>query len=198
MVTLVHLVAIFPYDDYQVFIMPLLAVVVAIRLLDVGRWTLDVGRSTPAEPISPTSATSATSCSNPRLSFQLLSLSLLFLLLLLLHSLSSPLLQNWLLAKRDRIWWPLRTESSLRTLQRAGKQVRELAGGESTRIGTKIETRIGTKIETTIGIDEDRDKDRDKDVVPSPSALRPPTSDLSASPPQIPYPPFNACNVKRV
>jgi len=31
------------------------------------------------------------------------------------------------LAKRDRIWWPLRTETSLQVLQRAGDTVRNLA-----------------------------------------------------------------------
>jgi hypothetical protein len=161
MVTVVHLVAAFPYDDYQVFIMPLLAVAVGIG---VSRCQL------------PSRSSRALS------SFRGCSLLFVVCCLLLAHSAASPLLQNWLLAERDRIWWPLRTESSLRTLQRAAKTVRELAAGEGTRIGT----RIGTKI----GIDEDRDKDRDNDrdkddSVPSPPVQRlqreTPSTNLSLS-----------------
>ncbi len=126
MVTLVHLAAVFPYDDYQVFIMPLLAVAIAVKLLGVGCWALDVGRSSPPPPSpshnpEPPTPNPELVTRNPIFSFQLCFLAFIFLLLA--HSASSPLVQNWLLAKRDRIWWPLRTETSLQTLQRAANQV---------------------------------------------------------------------------
>jgi len=100
MVTIVHLIAVFPYDDYEVFIMPLLAVAVAVCLSE--------------------------SCPTSTPSTHSWALIPVFCLVLLAHSAASPLLQGWLLAKRDRIWWPLRTETSLQVLQRAGRQVREL------------------------------------------------------------------------
>lgn len=100
MVTVVHLLAVFPYDDYQVFIMPLLAVAVAVGL---------------------------STCCLDRIQLSNLRLLVPSLgLVLLAHSAASPLLQRWLLAKRDRIWWPLRTETSLQALRRAGSAVRDL------------------------------------------------------------------------
>ena len=98
-VTIVHLVAVFPYDDYQVFIMPLLAVVVGVGLS--------------CGPVS------LSSSSHPAL------LLTAFILCLLMHSAASPMLQGWLLAERDRIWWPLRTETSMQRLQRAGALIRD-------------------------------------------------------------------------
>jgi hypothetical protein len=92
-VSLVHLSAKFPYDDYQVFIMPLLVVVVSIV-------------------VAP-----------------LLARSQLYLwaavLLMAVHSAASPMLQDWMLAKRDRIWWPLRSETQLQGLQRAADEIKK-------------------------------------------------------------------------
>ena len=51
----------------------------------------------------------------------------LVLVLCLLSAGSSPMLQGWFVAGRDRIWWPLREESSLARLQRAGKLIREMS-----------------------------------------------------------------------
>ena len=96
-VTLVHVMAAFPYDDYQVFAMPMAAVWVGARL----------ARALENMPARA-----------PRLTFALL-------LLLLAGSLASPLLQDWVLAERDRIWWPLRTESPVRQLQLAAQRLRE-------------------------------------------------------------------------
>jgi len=84
-VTFVHLMTAFPYDDYQVFIMPLLAIVVGVAVAPV----------------------------LSRVKFGIL----IVVLLILAHSVSSPMLQGWMLAKRDRIWWPLRSETQLQQLQ---------------------------------------------------------------------------------
>jgi len=102
-VTLVHLAAPFPYDDYQVFIMPcavLLAAPAAARLL----------RRLPLTAAGRLAVAAGT------------------LALMLAHSLSSPLLQTWLVDGRDRIWWPLKTRTALQGLREAAAAVREQGG----------------------------------------------------------------------
>jgi hypothetical protein len=104
-VTLVHLAAKFPYDDYQVFIMPLPAIVAAVILapLLVRTW-----------------------------------IGLVFVLVLIpAHSISSTQLQEWLLAKRDRIWWPLRSETALQRLHRTAEVVK-VAGNYGDEGGTLL------------------------------------------------------------
>jgi len=95
-VTAVHLAAEFPYDDYEVFIMPAAAVAVALVLAP---W---LARSKSA--------------------------FFLIMSAVLMHSLASPMLQSWLLAPRDRIWWPLRSETSLQRLDEASEAVKEIGG----------------------------------------------------------------------
>lgn len=95
-VTCVHLLAEFPYDDYQVFIMPLLAVVIAV-------------------------------CVNPVLSKVRFGMFLV-IALLIAYSASSRMLQDWMLAKRDRIWWPLRSETPLQRLAFAADKIVDYAG----------------------------------------------------------------------
>ena len=90
-VTIVHLMAVFPYDDYQVFIMPLLAIVAGVSVAPMlsrvkyGMWIV--------------------------------------VLLIIAHSVSSPMLQGWMLADRDRIWWPLRSQTQLQQLRMAADRV---------------------------------------------------------------------------
>jgi hypothetical protein len=90
-VTFVHLMAVFPYDDYQVFIMPLLAIVVGVSVAPMlarvkyGMWIV--------------------------------------VLLIIAHSVSSPMLQGWMMTDRDRIWWPLRSETQLQQLRMAADSV---------------------------------------------------------------------------
>ncbi len=98
-VTLVHLLSVFPYDDYQVFVMPLAMILLALslgRFIDLGilqegmrqRW---VGA---------------------------------LLIVLLGVSLSSALLHGWLVGPRNLIWWPLRERSSLGQLRDVGHMMR--------------------------------------------------------------------------
>jgi len=99
-VTLVHVLSGFPYDDYQVLIMPVAFVAGSLSL---GRWfagwnVADRVRVQWAGGVA---------------------------LLLLFFSLTGPLLQGWVLAPRDRIWWPVRSESSLGQLRRVGAMLRE-------------------------------------------------------------------------
>jgi hypothetical protein len=108
-VTLVHLAAPFPYDDYQAFIMPcavLLVAPAAARLLR--RLPLSVsGR---------------------------LAVVAGMLALMLAHSLSSPLLQIWLVDGRNRIWWPLKTRTALQGLREAATTIRTLGGDNGDKV----------------------------------------------------------------
>lgn len=99
-VTLVHLAAPFPYDDYQVILAPLFCVGTAVAVAHAlakrreykARVAIGIG------------------------------------VLCIACCVSSPLLMGWFVGERDRIWWPLKTESSLANLRRTADRVRELAG----------------------------------------------------------------------
>lgn len=100
-VSLVHLAAPFPYDDYQAFIMPcavLLVAPAAARLL----------RRLPLAASGRLAVVTG------------------MLALMLVHSLSSPLLQTWLVDGRNRIWWPLKSRTALQGLRAAAATVRAL------------------------------------------------------------------------
>ncbi len=103
-ITVLHAAAPFPYDDYQAMAFPLLAAWVACALVRA----MAVG-GTAAAPAAE------------------LKLRAFVLALCLASSFSSPINQDWFLARRDRIWWPLRTETPLRRLRNAGRLVRSLA-----------------------------------------------------------------------
>jgi len=102
--TVVHFAAPFPYDDYQVIVLPLFAAAVAAAVV-----RLASSVRTPAH--SHTHALCVT-----------------VLLLCVASSFSSPLNQQWLVRGADRVWWPLKKESQLRSLQRAGATLRAMAG----------------------------------------------------------------------
>ena len=110
-VTAVHIAAPFPYDDYQTFIYPLAAALLgaeaAIRMASVARiaGTGD-GVRRRAESAALT----------------------LVLLVCAGAAFSSPVTHSWFVGQRDRLWWPLREESSLRRLRRAAEVVRGLCG----------------------------------------------------------------------
>lgn len=99
LVTLAHLAAPFPYDDYQVFIYPLGAaalILVFVRLAD------------------------------DELSLRRLSACVVFGCCVL--SVASTVTQGWFMGERDRIWWPLRHETPLANLQRAAALIRAAPG----------------------------------------------------------------------
>lgn len=98
-VTLVHLLSVFPYDDYQVFIMPLAMILVALPLARV------------LEQI------------HKQQSVRLRWMGGL-LMALLLFSLSGAQLQSWLVGPRDVIWWPLRERAAMGQLRDVGQQIR--------------------------------------------------------------------------
>ncbi len=95
-ITLIHFLAPFPYDDYQVFVFPLLAIAVAnaaIRLVGQrGALWLTMG---------------------------ILALSLG-------AAGSSPLNQDWFIQGRDRIWWLVKDRSPLQKLRDTAAQIRQV------------------------------------------------------------------------
>ncbi len=87
-VTLVHLAAPFPYEDYQVMLYPLFAAALAVALVAVipERWALWLLLAVFA--VSTASA------------------------------FSSPINQSWVIQGRDRIWWRLKDEPALKKLHK--------------------------------------------------------------------------------
>ncbi len=97
-ITLVHFVAPFPYDDYQVIVFPVLAAALAATLV----------------PRCPEKV--------------LLRVVWAVLLISAAAAFSSPVNQSWLVRGRDRIWWTFKETPDLLALQKAGAQIRERLG----------------------------------------------------------------------
>jgi hypothetical protein len=100
LITLVHFLAPFPYDDYQVIVYPLLAAALAVTL--------------------------APHCPER----QQLRATFALLLICAAASFSSPLNQDWLIRGRDRIWWKFKQTPDLLILQKVGAQLREKLGDD--------------------------------------------------------------------
>lgn len=97
-VTLLHLSTPFPYDDYQIIIVPLLGAALAVAF----------ARRCPG-PVAPRACT-------------------LLLLLSVAASFSSPVNQSWFVRGQDRIWWRFKEAPDLVVLRRVGTQLREQLG----------------------------------------------------------------------
>jgi len=100
--TLVHLSAPFPYDDYQTPLFPLFAALLAgglARLLAA------------AEPAW-----------RPAVAVALLLINGA-------AALASPINQGWMVLGRDRIWWRLREQPALLQLRAAARDIRALSAG---------------------------------------------------------------------
>lgn len=98
LITAVHFLAPFPYDDYQVIVYPLLAAALSVTL--------------------------APHCPER----QQLRAVFVLLLICTAASSSSPLNQEWLIRGRDRIWWKFKETPDLLLLQRVGAELREKLG----------------------------------------------------------------------
>lgn len=99
-VTGAHLLAPFPYDDYQVFVYPLLAVGVAVMSVRTAARLGDRG---------------------------VLWLVSTIWFLALAAAGSSPINQEWFLQGRDRIWWRVKDRPALVKFQRAAAYLHTLA-----------------------------------------------------------------------
>ena len=98
LITLVHFLAPFPYDDYQVIVFPLLAAALAVTL--------------------------APHCPEK----QQLRAVFAVLLICTAASFSSPLNQDWMIRGRDRIWWKFKEMPDLELLQKTGTKIRKNLG----------------------------------------------------------------------
>lgn len=103
LLTLVHLAAPFPYDDYQVVVAPLIAIVVVVALI---RWLSD--------QVDYTSARG-------------LALITVLFLATTASAFSSPINQEWMVLRRDRIWWKMKNKSDLQKLRDVGRTLNQLA-----------------------------------------------------------------------
>jgi len=99
-VTLVHLAAPFPYDDYQAIVFPLMAA-------GLGAWLAQAAGAQPGA------------------SRALRWVAASLLLVSLAAAGSSPTLQGWFVGQRDRIWWPLRKEPPLFLFRRTAALLRD-------------------------------------------------------------------------
>jgi len=97
--TLVHGLSPFPYDDYQTPVMPVMAIVVAAVLW---QW-LD----------------SAASSDVVRKAPLLLCIATVFM------ALSSPLLMDWKMIRKDRFWFEMKEKPDILALRELGKELRE-------------------------------------------------------------------------
>ncbi len=104
-VTGVHFLAPFPYDDYQAIIFPLFAAVVGVSI--TGMLERNASR-------------------------------LLLVLLCAMTAFASPRLQALFAAPRDRIWWPIRTESPVAQLRTVARDLRAEAGTDATLLTQDI------------------------------------------------------------
>ena len=94
LVTLLHLAAPFPYDDYQAALYPALVIWIAATLPDA---------FPKLEPRLPTA----------------------FAAVCLVFALSSPQIQSWFSAGRDRIWWRAKPKPDLAVLRETAAHLRE-------------------------------------------------------------------------
>jgi hypothetical protein len=99
LVTLVHLSAPFPYDEYQTVLLPVLILVLALE----------------GPKLLPGALRS-------RAPAWALGLTLLF-------AGTSPTLETWFGGRRDRLWWPVKTESELAGLREAAAKIEQLDPG---------------------------------------------------------------------
>jgi MFS family permease len=113
-VTLVHLAAPFPYEDYQVFVFPVLAAALAasaVRCMMRGE------------------ASAARAAPNGARQGALTGWALATVFIAsVAASFSSPVNQAWFVRGRDRIWWKLKEKPALVQLQQVAAWIAEQAG----------------------------------------------------------------------
>jgi len=99
-ITLLHISSSFPYDDYQAFIYPLFAVLIASAL------------------------------SQLLVEFHKIKglVCLLVLCACCASCFSSPINSDWFVIGRDRIWWLTKSDSDLSLLRKTAKEIKSLSG----------------------------------------------------------------------
>ncbi len=113
-VTGLHVLAPFPYDDYQAIVFPLFSAAVAASLSAPGLW--DEGTGVNVAEAVPWRGPNA--------------LAMAVFLLCAIAAWGSPLHLEWFVARRDRIWWPIKREFPLSRLRRVGRFILSLPGAK--------------------------------------------------------------------
>ena len=132
-ISLVHFSANFPYDDYQVFVFPVLAVALAVE--SVKCLVLAFPQDSGGE-IARSRAT--------------LWFALLLLLANTAASFSSQMNQGWFIAGQDRIWWRFKPKPALKQLHNLGVWL-----SEHTKPGDKLFTQdIYIAVEAGLSVPE--------------------------------------------
>ncbi len=103
-ITIVHISAPFPYDDYQVIIMPVISAALAAGLVSVA------ARMKLPQDLDENSVNGS----------GMRGLGGFILGICVLASFSSPLNQGWVVRDRDRIWWKIKDKPDLVQLREAG------------------------------------------------------------------------------
>ena len=107
-ISLVHFTANFPYDDYQVFVFPVLAVALAVECVK------GLARIFPQDFDGGAATGRAT-----------LWFALLLLAANMAAAFSSQMNQAWFIAGQDRIWWRFKPKPALQQLHEVGAWLRE-------------------------------------------------------------------------
>ena len=105
-VTVLHFIAAFPYDDYQVMLFPLLSVFVSVFLIRLLSMFTVLRAEAKYSPL----------------------LVVIIFLLNMTAAVASPMIQNWFIGERDRIWWPLKEKSSLAVLRETAAELKKELG----------------------------------------------------------------------
>ena len=105
-ITAAHFLAPFPYDDYQTPVMPILAAAAAATL---------------ARRLSPPGLPAAKASESRK------SLLLPAFLVALVLAAASPLLMDWVVVRKDRLWFDMKRVPDTLALRAAGRRVRALA-----------------------------------------------------------------------
>jgi len=100
-ITLLHLSAPFPYDDYQVIVYPLFGAALAVSLV----YRLNVLNK---------------ACDEHTSSQRVLWIIATLLFCTITSSFSSPINQNWMIRGRDRIWWLMKEKPDMVVLREVG------------------------------------------------------------------------------
>ncbi len=119
-ISAVHFAAPFPYDDYQVVAYPVLATALAVSLANRLRSPAFPEEEAAGRPLSDMASTwSARLCAG------------VFLVAVFAAG-GSPIVQDWVVIRRDRIWWQLKEESAVQRLRHAAALLRSRAAAGTT------------------------------------------------------------------
>ncbi len=126
LMTMVHLSAPFPYDDYQVPLYPIFTALLAAGLASV---------MAPARPA--------------------IRLTVVLGLLLLsgASAFSSPVIQGWKVLGRDRIWWRMREKPALVQLREVARNLRQRSGAAEDLLTQDIYLAVETGLRVPHGLE---------------------------------------------